>query len=74
MSFTPGPCEVWHRRDAVLFVVVQGEPKAQAVLGASYANGGKGSPEDDIEAEKLFRKSAEQGWAEGQFRPEAADF
>jgi len=51
----------WIRKAAA-----QGEPRSQALLGASYANGGKGSPQDDIEAEKLFRKSAEQGWAEGQ--------
>jgi TPR repeat protein len=40
--------------------------KLNTMLGLKYAIG-KGVPEDDAEAVKLYRKAAEQGLAEAQF-------
>ena len=44
----------------------QGDPRAQAVLGASYANG-LGVEKDDVVAAQLYQSAAEQGVAMAQF-------
>ena len=45
---------------------VGGDAEAQNTLGAMYATG-KGVPQDDQEAAKWFRMSAEQGLADAQY-------
>jgi TPR repeat protein len=45
----------------------KGEPSAQYYLSLMYGNG-RGVPRDDSEAEKWYRKAAEQGHVEAQLR------
>ena len=44
----------------------QGDADEQTGLGLIYANGGRGVPQDDIEAVKWYRRVAEQGIAKAQ--------
>ena len=45
----------------------QGDAEAQFSLGGMYS-GGRGVPEDDVEAVKWYRKAAEQGEVLAQFQ------
>ncbi len=46
-------------------VAEQGDAEAQCFIGICYENG-RGVKQDDIEAEKWYRKSAAQGFRDGQ--------
>jgi TPR repeat protein len=51
--------------DDTMSLAIQGNAEAQRNLGWMYANG-EGTPENDAEAVKWYRKAAEQGNAEAQ--------
>lgn len=52
--------------DALRQAAEQGDAKAQAVLGAAYAEG-RGVRKDDVEAVRWYRLAAEQGNASAQY-------
>ena len=51
--------------EATKVLAEQGDPQAQVLLGVMY-DYGLGIPEDDEEALRWYRKSADQGHADGQ--------